>query len=88
VNKEKVYRIGLVMLSGLTSLFVAAAKQGEIKEPPHCVVKIEPLKPGEKSSEMSEPVCFDSFSGAIYFATDGKVSLDASVTADKVTDEN
>lgn len=87
MKKEKVFRISLVLLFVVTSLSFVAAKQGEGKEPPHCVVQIEPVKPGEKTSEMSEPVCFDNFSDAVYFATDGLVRLSSSVTPSQVTEE-
>jgi len=54
---------------------VNAADEGEVNQiadPPsdpeptkHCIAQIEPLKPGEKASEMWEPTCFDSFEEAL-----------------------
>jgi len=49
-----------------------AADANPIADPPsdpeptkHCIVAIEPLKPGQKASEMSEATCFDSFEEAL-----------------------
>jgi hypothetical protein len=53
----------------------------------HCIAQLEPLKPGEKASEMSEATCFDSFSDAIYAATGGAVRLAATVQPGDVTQE-
>lgn len=30
----------------------------------HCVVRIEPLEPGNSSSRVSQPTCFDTFKDA------------------------
>lgn len=34
----------------------------------HCIVLIEPLQSGQQASVASEPICFASFSDAIYAA--------------------
>jgi len=53
----------------------------------HCVVRIEPVKPGETVSKMSETTCFGSFSEAIGAATGGAVRLASNVRPADVTEE-
>jgi len=53
----------------------------------HCVVQIEPLQPGQTASKVSEPVCFDNFSDAIFAATGGAVRLPSSIEPSEVTED-
>ncbi len=53
----------------------------------HCVVQIEPLQPGQTASKVSEPVCFDNFSDAIFAATGGAVRLPPSIEPSEVTED-
>lgn len=53
----------------------------------HCVVLIEPIKPGQEESVTSAPVCFDSFADAIYAATEGAVRLDPTIRPNEITQE-
>jgi len=77
---------------------VSAADRGAdatpIADPPsdpeptrHCIVQIEPLKPGEKASELSKTTCFDSFSDAVYAATGEAVRLAPTIQPGDVTQE-
>lgn len=53
----------------------------------HCVVHIEPLQLGQTESRVSEPVCFDTFSEALFFATGGAVRLPNSAEPGEVTEK-
>lgn len=46
-----------------------------LKSGDHCVVEIEPLRPGEHSSHVQWVGCFESFAEAIGAATDGAIQL-------------
>ncbi|MBC7228500.1 MAG: hypothetical protein H5T61_14915 [Thermoflexales bacterium] len=53
----------------------------------HCVIQIEPLQPGQTESKTSEPVCFDTFSKALFFATEGAIQLPVPAEPGEVTEE-
>jgi hypothetical protein len=60
---------------------VSAADEGPVNQ------TAEPLKPGEKASEMSKATCFDSFSDAVYAATGEAVRLAPTIQPGHVTQE-
>lgn len=41
----------------------------------HCIVRLEPIRPGEQSSKVSEPICFDNSPDAIALITGGRIRL-------------
>lgn len=53
----------------------------------HCVIEIEPLRPGEIASDIRLVGCFADFSEAIAAATGGEVQLPPDVGPDEVTAE-
>jgi hypothetical protein len=53
----------------------------------HCVVEIDPLRPGERASNMRPVGCFATFSEAIAAATGGEVQLPTNVGPAEVTAE-
>lgn len=52
------------------SLLEAPPKSGD-----HCVVEIDPLRPGERFSRVRWVGCFESFAEAIAAATNGAIQL-------------
>lgn len=55
----------------------------------HCVIAATELRDGEPAPEndAAEPTCFDTFSDAIYAATQSRVRLAPSITPDLVDDK-
>lgn len=51
----------------------------------NCVVKIDPVQPGQQSSHVSQPQCFATFAEAIAAATGGTVHLSSSVKPSQLT---
>lgn len=61
----------------------------QARKRPHCVVEAVALHPGEAPPEepsAASPRCFDTFSDALFAATDGRVRLPPSVTAETLDD--
>lgn len=59
-------------------------------ERPHCVVEGLVTRPGSsapESTKTAQPRCFETFSDAIFAATDGRVRLPSSTTVAEVDDQ-
>lgn len=82
--------VGLLVLLGLvTSSALAQERSSTVSlgsaKIRHCVVHIDPVKPGQTVSTMSSSTCFARFSDAIAFATGGTVRLPSSFSPDQFT---
>ncbi|KAA3647671.1 MAG: hypothetical protein DWQ07_01425 [Chloroflexi bacterium] len=76
----------LLILFIALAVAMSAATTANGSKAEHCVVQIEPVQPGEKYSEMSKPVCFETFAEAAYFASGGVVRLAADFEAAEATE--
>jgi hypothetical protein len=53
----------------------------------HCVVQVSPVQPGQRTSAIEEVGCFETFSEAIFAATEGEVNLHPTSQPFDVTEE-
>jgi hypothetical protein len=53
----------------------------------HCVVRIDPVKPGQSASRVYDLRCFATFAQAITAATGGRVHLPANTSPAQLTDQ-
>jgi hypothetical protein len=82
---------GLVVLLGL--LGSASAAQARTPDAGrsatrgrHCIVRIDPVRPGQTVSTMSDLACFATFSDAIAAATGGAVHLSSTTAPTQLTE--
>lgn len=69
----------LFAMAGIVSAAASAGADG------NCVVKIDPVQPGQQSSQVSQPQCFATFAQAIAAATGGTVHLSPTAQPSQLT---
>lgn len=86
VKKRLVVFVVLVLCLLLTSAFTFNSTQQVNKDiVGHCVMMLNPIRPGEKSSEVVSYNCYSTFSQSISAATGGRIHLASSVRPQDVT---
>lgn len=84
-----VQRCMVIVAFAFAGVLVPSIAEGmeSVEGEEHCVVFLEPIKPGQEASGASSPTCFTNFSDAIFFATSGTVRLPAAARGDALTDQ-
>jgi hypothetical protein len=71
--------VTLLLLTGLAGTAASTKAAQPTPQEEHCTVRIDPLLPGQASSNVYGYRCFATFAEAIFDATGGRVSLDPAV---------
>src|SRR2546423_110819 len=82
---------GLLLSLLIGSVMTADAHSNNAAKPGigerHCVVRIDPVKPGQSASRVYDLRCFATFAQAITAATGGRVHLSANTSPAQLTDQ-
>lgn len=81
--------VAILAVITLSTIFTSGthASQSEVEQGQHCVLYLEPVQEGEKSSKVTDMGCYDTLEESLSVATDGAAQVDATTSPEELTDE-